>query len=766
MDEKYRNLSKDNEDLQKLIRNQVNEALDAYQYKFTLWIECFLEFHGISMRQHYRGDSFYILNIPDETGALKSRKIYERPTKLRNIYTAVKFALGQVNKASPDFIANVGDFTIEGIAQTYAQLIKNEWRRAKVDSEMDHAWINHFIFGEMVLRNYYVEEKRERHFKLVEGESKKDKDMVNSEWYKVDKTIYKGCKAKFISSLNFMPSPENSWIDIQDAPWVATRVLKTPEEILDLFPDDFDSEEDVRSKCVGSHNRDILNPMILIKELYQSKLDPETKEYLFQATEDLGINSNSILTDDLIEVIEYDNKSLDAHAIMIGDYLQDVGYMESDNYPYTFSKANSDSLTPRGISDVEQALPLSKTADDIFDIKLKNYALQLSLVILYNKNYFQDTPTFEPGSALGIDVPVGTNLNEAMTQLSKYSQNFEIVNEQRDIEQKGFLTMGMNPQILGGFSSSTETTAREAVIRQAASTSALDDTVKRTERNVYSDIANQFSDFITLFYEDDFLFALKNDNETRYVKFLAGVTITDKDKYYIYNYKGNLFYEPKKNENMIEEIIEEMSKGVLSLSNEVVAGDFTLPEATSVPLANKTEVDEKNKLGVDEDVIGSWSEFVNKIVQRTNNKIQYVITRADFDTFKIKFDIEAVQGIKLNKQIMADNLMKLLPFLTAAQQNPAMMPYIKYLLMLNDVIPEKVLGELAKMANQPQAVLKDDKGNVVAQGQQAIQAGGQTPVGEAMRMENLQKQDPNNSNINNPSSVPLNAGQTTNPSGL
>jgi hypothetical protein len=681
IDFKKLKVEKNNEELAKLIRRDIDEALALYNPKFMLWNECFLEFHGINAKQFYQGDNFYFIETQDSQNRTVQKKIYDRPVKLRVAYSAVNTGMAQVNRSVPDFMSFCDDFAIKDLDKMVTNLVSAEWERSKAQLQIDLAWWNAFLFGEMIFRNYYVEERRDKN--EVTGVEDEEKVWTLTE----NKKIYEGVKLKMVNSFEFIPSPE--WKnDIQEAPWLSFRTFKTAEEILRLYPDDFKSLEEVQEANTengGLSEYKVLDPYALVRKVYETKVDPETRELMSGMLRDMGTDTLGVLPDNLVEVNEYFRKDIDARIVMVGHHkIVEAEHMDDDFYPVVAHKTNMDALTPRGIGDVEQALPLTKTVDDMFDLKMKNLALQLASVLVYNTAYFQQTPSFGPGTAMGVRLRPGDSFDNVMAQVNKYSQNFEITKEQKDFEAKIFVLMGLNEYLAGTPQAATNATAREAVIRNSAATANLDYKMKRVENDVYTEIANQWAVYISEYYDANFVFSLAQAGETKYFLFLGDVEVDDENEDYVtYKYKGKKFWEPKIGQNVLDNALDSFSEATpqesdLSIGNP--AGELSLGGMPPGPGPEMNPIPETE--AVPENVVGKWTDFVMKVAELTEGKIVGIVTRAELKTLAFKFRIRATQGILMNRNIKKQELIQLIPFVAQLQNAQATYGMIKSLVEL------------------------------------------------------------------------------------
>lgn len=760
-------ISVDSEELRNLIRTQIDDALATYLYKFALWNECYLEFHGVTLKQYLSGDESYTIQQVEQNGQMSQKIIYDRALKLKVPYTAIRASLSQISRTVPDFIGETDNFSLQGVVDTFAKLIKREWKRSKTPLEIDAAFWSFILFDEMIFRTFYSEEKRDRHEKIYSMDDKEEKvELIK------DKLIYRGVKTKAINPFEFIPSPD--WrTDIQDCSWVGIRKFRTPEEAMSLYPDILkeDKYKTITGYYSSSSEKKILDPYANIREVYKAKIDPETQDVIGTMLQDMN-TSTSWTTRELVEQIEYFNKALDCRVVMMGDIIVEAEYMEDDFYPIVAHKGTRDNFTARGISAVEQILPLAQAADGIFDMKVKNLVLQLSSTIIYNTKYFPETPSFQPGTALGVELAPGEHLDgDVMNQMSKYSQNFEISREQKDLEQKIYGGMGINEMMAGMPATGSDNTAKESMIRQSASTANLDYEIRTIENEVFTEIANQWGKYIIKSYENDFVFSLISDSETKYFMYLGDVTVEEKEDYSVYRYKNFKFWQPKRDtDHMIQKIIEDMIND--RSEGESIEGES--PEFLGTEM--KTDMQTAEEVAVDQeevpegDYVGTWEDFVQRIIDESGGKIQAVLTRGELQALSIKFSIVATQGVLMNKEIRRTQLGQIAPYI--AQLGPAgVAPLIRALVKAFDYSLQEIAPELVTKQDQPQATLMDPSGKVVAEGNpQDIQAQMQgqvagtqpNPMNEALRPENLARQvGPMNAQ-----NLPGNPEQTQNPQGI
>ena len=676
-------ISKANKELAKLVRRDVDEALSRYASWYILAQEAYLEFHGVGVKQFTQGDSFYYIETVDESGNIVQKKIYDRPVKLRIAYSAVNAGMAQVNRTVPDFLVDCDDYVLKDLAKSTCKLVQSEWVRGRVQKEVDMAWWNAFLFGEMVFRTYVDENERIRHD--MEG------NPIDPE---KDEEFSKVNRAKMVNSFEFLPSPE--WRgNIQDVPFLGIRTFKTAEEIARIYHEEFKDAQDVKEKARGTGLTayNILDPFSMIRKLYTAKVDPETRDLMGSMLSDMNSSALGDLPEDLIEVNEYFRKDIDARVVMIGyDYIVEAEYMDDDFYPIVAHKTNVDALTARGLGDVMQALPLTKTVDDLFDLKMKNLALQLSSVLLYNEDYFQQTPSFGPGTALGVKLRPGDNLEtNVIAQVSKYGQNFEITKEQKDFESKIFVLMGINEFLAGTPSTSTETTAREAMIRNAAATANLDYKMRRVEAEVYTEIANHFVAYIAEYFDVDYVFSLMEDGDNGYFMYLGDVEVESKENYRLYKYKGKKFWEPLIGKMLLDQALNSFgAPESMAVDNILNVADSPSLDGMTPPLDQESPEENSVPEGMD----GRWSDFINKFSDLTGGKIKGIVTRGDLNTVVFKFGIRAVQGIMINRVIKQQQLMQLIPFVAQLKLPKATLGILKALLELTDEVPSDVIGDI------------------------------------------------------------------------
>lgn len=733
-------VNKNNEELRKLVRRDIDQALNEYESYYTLCSEAYLEFHGINAKQFISGDSYYYVDTVDEKGATVQKKIYDRPVKLRVAYSAVVAGLAQVNRGSPDFLVETNDYALKDIADTVGNLIESEWQRSKMQQQVDMAWWNAFLFGEMIFRTYYDEEVAVKH------------DADGKEY---EENVYRGMRARMVNSFEFLPSPE--WKnDIQECPWVGFRTFKTPEEILKLYPNDFKNIEEVMacmSDASGISEYKVLDPYSLIRKIYDVKLDPETRDLMQGMLHDMGTHLGGEDKETLIEVNEYFRKDIDARVVMVGyNKIVEADYMEECHYPVVAHKSNLDVLTARGIGDVMQALPLTKTADDLFDLKMKNLALQLSSILIYNNSYFQQTPSFSPGVAMGVDLKPGDSLDNTMMQVSKYGQNFEITAEQKNFESKIFLMMGLN-DFLVGVAASSNSTAKEAMIRNSASAANLDYKLRRVEQDVFTEIAQQWVLGIGKYYDADFVFTLSDGADTKFYLYLGDVEVKEKDDYVLYKYKGKKFWEPKIGKSIVEQALNSFQTEGDTLGNaletELDLAMASVPGTGEVPPVLEPE---ESMEGVPENVDGRWSDFVTRLSELTDGRITGVVTRADLNLLSFKFRIRASDGINMNRTLKKQELMQLIPFVAQLNQPEMTVGIVKTLLKLFNEIPQDVLGTQPVVAG------------AVTEAQPTEGSGPTTSADAKLNIDNLMRQAGGaNSNMGDVRSIP--GATTPNPTG-
>lgn len=762
----------DNPKLAEFYKNLTLSCVRMTAPKMMVWVESFLLLHGLNPKRLVTGDQMKMVTTVSEedSSKLQTMEVVMNKVQLMNAYSISRSILSQINHNNIGFKATseVADFN--ATAEFHAKRLTRLWKDKKINLHAAKSLSASTWAGEMIFRIF------------------EDDDRLPT--------------AAMVNPLEFFISSDFN-VDFEESPYLFTRKLLPIDEAYAQSSDFFDSYEDFKrlSGLDDVTNRSIFNPTALLRDLYLSKMEPETRQAMLAVFSSNGFNLSALdmslifaQSYALVPVYEIFHKPLQQRVVMYGQYVTEVEKF-TDKYPFAYTIFNQDGLTKRGVSDLEQALPYEKVTTNLLNYSLQQLADQLSQGALIDERILPNGLNKTPFTSTSIKLPPGKNLQDAAIYIQRPG-NFQVPEGlEQKLEREQISVMGSSTQLLA-LPTSTYNSASELNNIQQATTAGLAARNSNIQTYLYRDMINKISPILIESTTEDKDLVFYEDGRNNFYKYLTGVTIEDKGLWYLYTHKrGDTVHEYYRDKSCEVAIQQAMGE----LANPDSSQPYQLP-----PESGKPRV--------------AWQDFVKRVQELTQGTLyplKAIFTAAELKNANAIYDIDVVQGLVSENTQRAQKLASLMPFLQQIQQDPLAEAMVAKIFQLNGedlyALVSKEELEKFRQSQKPQvsyrdllvksfqikyidlpassqaallaqldipslaAELEGKKEDQQAQSE-ASQEGLQTPIdqsgnlnqgslAQAFNAQNLSQQTPGNTNLDNAASVPGNPLTTGNASG-